>query len=250
MMPRMDGFELLARLREDPRTRRLPVIMLSARAGEEATVEGLDAGADDYLVKPFSGRRAARPRARQPRGRAAARRARGRRARPGARDGGRRAHAPAQPAAARAARGRSAPSWRAATCRPSESLEIGGDFYDATALGDGRVVITIGDVAGHGVLAAAVMGQVRQAVRAYALRGPSPGRADGPPGPARVRLGSRDDHLPVRDPRPGRRDPALLQRRPPAAADPPRRRHAWTASPTVSATRSASRWPTGMRRRR
>ena len=37
-----------------------------------------------------------------------------------------------------------------------ESLEIGGDFYDATALGDGRVVVAIGDVAGHGVLAAAV----------------------------------------------------------------------------------------------
>src|SRR5918994_822884 len=56
----------------------------------------------------------------------------------------------------------------------SESLEIGGDFYDATALGDGRLVITIGDVAGHGVLAAAVMGQVRQAVRAYAFEGHTP----------------------------------------------------------------------------
>ena len=55
MMPGVDGFELLAKLRENPRTRRLPVIVLSARAGEEATVEGLDAGADDYLVKPFSG---------------------------------------------------------------------------------------------------------------------------------------------------------------------------------------------------
>jgi anti-sigma regulatory factor (Ser/Thr protein kinase) len=56
----------------------------------------------------------------------------------------------------------------------SESLEIGGDFYDATALGDGRLVLTIGDVAGHGVLAAAVMGQVRQAVRAYAFEGHPP----------------------------------------------------------------------------
>jgi serine phosphatase RsbU (regulator of sigma subunit)/anti-sigma regulatory factor (Ser/Thr protein kinase) len=56
----------------------------------------------------------------------------------------------------------------------SESLEIGGDFYDATALGDGRLVITIGDVAGHGVFAAAVMGQVRQAVRAYAFEGHPP----------------------------------------------------------------------------
>ncbi len=56
MMPRLDGLGLLARLRNDPRTRTLPVILLSARAGEEARVEGLAAGADDYLVKPFSAR--------------------------------------------------------------------------------------------------------------------------------------------------------------------------------------------------
>ncbi|NHC15587.1 SpoIIE family protein phosphatase [Motilibacter deserti] len=54
MMPKLDGFELLAELRRDARTATTPVVMLSARAGEEATVEGLDAGADDYLVKPFS----------------------------------------------------------------------------------------------------------------------------------------------------------------------------------------------------
>jgi PAS domain S-box-containing protein len=56
MMPRMDGMELLSRLRVDPRTAAVPVILLSARAGEEAKVEALDAGADDYLVKPFSSR--------------------------------------------------------------------------------------------------------------------------------------------------------------------------------------------------
>ncbi|MGC1215680.1 MAG: SpoIIE family protein phosphatase [Micromonospora sp.] len=54
MMPRMDGFALLRALREDRRTAGLPVIVLSARAGEEAAVEGLRAGADDYLPKPFS----------------------------------------------------------------------------------------------------------------------------------------------------------------------------------------------------
>ena len=53
MMPRVDGFELLRRLRADPATRDIPVIMLTARAGQEASVEGLDAGADDYLAKPF-----------------------------------------------------------------------------------------------------------------------------------------------------------------------------------------------------
>jgi len=56
MMPRRDGFGLLQALREAPSTRDLPVILLSARAGEEDSVEGLDAGADDYLIKPFSAR--------------------------------------------------------------------------------------------------------------------------------------------------------------------------------------------------
>jgi signal transduction histidine kinase len=56
MMPRLDGSGLLAAIRADARTRSVPVIMLSARAGEEARIEGLGAGADDYLVKPFSAR--------------------------------------------------------------------------------------------------------------------------------------------------------------------------------------------------
>jgi PAS domain S-box-containing protein len=54
MMPNLDGYGLLKALRGDPRTAHVPVIMLSARSGEEAAIEGLDAGADDYLVKPFS----------------------------------------------------------------------------------------------------------------------------------------------------------------------------------------------------
>ena len=53
MMPRVDGFQLLRALRSDPDTRHIPVIMLTARAGQEASVEGLEAGADDYLAKPF-----------------------------------------------------------------------------------------------------------------------------------------------------------------------------------------------------
>jgi PAS domain S-box-containing protein len=56
MMPGLDGFELLRELRGDLRTRDVPVIFLSARAGEESRIEGLEAGADDYLVKPFSAR--------------------------------------------------------------------------------------------------------------------------------------------------------------------------------------------------
>ncbi|WP_406335983.1 SpoIIE family protein phosphatase [Streptomyces sp. NBC_00203] len=56
MMPRMDGFELVRALRADPRTARLPIVLLTARAGEEESVQGRDAGADDYLAKPFSAR--------------------------------------------------------------------------------------------------------------------------------------------------------------------------------------------------
>ncbi|WP_438007648.1 ATP-binding protein [Sorangium sp. So ce321] len=56
MMPNLDGFGLLRALRGDERTRSVPVIMLSARAGDESRVEGLEAGADDYLAKPFSAR--------------------------------------------------------------------------------------------------------------------------------------------------------------------------------------------------
>ncbi|RIA84037.1 hypothetical protein C1645_832863 [Glomus cerebriforme] len=56
MMPNMNGFELLKNIRSDSSTQLIPVILLSAKAGEEASVEGLDKGADDYLTKPFSAR--------------------------------------------------------------------------------------------------------------------------------------------------------------------------------------------------
>ncbi|WP_118913786.1 SpoIIE family protein phosphatase [Mycobacterium shigaense] len=54
MMPGLDGLQLLTALRRDPRTAALPVLLLSARAGPAASIEGLLAGADDYLVKPFA----------------------------------------------------------------------------------------------------------------------------------------------------------------------------------------------------
>ena len=56
MMPEMDGYALLEELRKDVRTEAVPVMMVSARAGEEARVSGLDAGADDYIIKPFGAR--------------------------------------------------------------------------------------------------------------------------------------------------------------------------------------------------
>jgi PAS domain S-box-containing protein len=54
MMPELDGFGLLRELRSDPKTKTIPIILLSARAGEESRVEGMEHGADDYLIKPFS----------------------------------------------------------------------------------------------------------------------------------------------------------------------------------------------------
>jgi signal transduction histidine kinase len=56
MMPKLDGFGFLKALRADPTLHSLPVILLSARAGEESRIEGLDSGADDYLIKPFAAR--------------------------------------------------------------------------------------------------------------------------------------------------------------------------------------------------
>lgn len=56
MMPEMDGYQLLERLRSDDSTSSIPVVLLSARAGEESRIEGMQSGADDYLVKPFTAR--------------------------------------------------------------------------------------------------------------------------------------------------------------------------------------------------
>lgn len=56
MMPELDGFGLLGAVRSDAELSNTPVILLSARAGEESRIEGLEAGADDYLVKPFTAR--------------------------------------------------------------------------------------------------------------------------------------------------------------------------------------------------
>ena len=56
MMPELDGFGLIEALRADEHLKTVPIILLSARAGEEARVEGMRAGADDYMVKPFSAR--------------------------------------------------------------------------------------------------------------------------------------------------------------------------------------------------
>ena len=54
MLPDLDGVDVCRRIRATPRTKRVPVVFLTARSGQEARVRGLAAGADDYVVKPFS----------------------------------------------------------------------------------------------------------------------------------------------------------------------------------------------------
>src|SRR5690348_1354879 len=56
MLPDVSGLELTRQLKRDPHTRDIPVIMLTARVEEDDRVAGLDGGADDYMVKPFSQR--------------------------------------------------------------------------------------------------------------------------------------------------------------------------------------------------
>ena len=80
--------------------------------------------------------------------------------------------APAQPAARPAPASSTASRWPPATCPVAR--DVGGDWYDAIPLEGGRVGVAMGDVVGHGIGAAALMGQLRHAMRAYALEGHSP----------------------------------------------------------------------------
>lgn len=56
MLPDVSGLELTRQLKRDPETREIPIIMVTARVEEQDRVNGLDGGADDYIVKPFSPR--------------------------------------------------------------------------------------------------------------------------------------------------------------------------------------------------
>ncbi|HEU4974199.1 MAG TPA: SpoIIE family protein phosphatase [Baekduia sp.] len=180
MMPRLDGLGLLTAIRGDAELAGIPVLVLSARAGSEAAVDALDLGADDYVVKPFT---ATELRARV---RSALELARARAVETELQ----REHAlrmedlyvrehrvaealqrsllperlPAEPHLAVAGRYVAA----------EDVAVVGGDWYDAVILNDGSLVLTIGDVAGHGLSAAAVMAQLRSATRGYALRGDDP----------------------------------------------------------------------------
>ena len=107
----------------------------------------------------------------------------------------------------------------------TSELDVGGDWYDAIPLGDGNVGVAIGDVVGHGIEAAAVMGRFRNALRAYVLdgRGPDFGGGAAQPAHAHVRP-ERHGHARVRRARhlDGRWPPGAS--RAPAPARAPRRR--------------------------
>ncbi|MBM0232967.1 SpoIIE family protein phosphatase [Micromonospora sp. STR1_7] len=280
MMPRLDGFGLVRALRADPRTRHVPIVLLSARAGSAEAVAGLSAGADDYLTKPFSGQElVARVRANvelgQLRGQiirrlraladaavavntarstadvlqVAARHAlslaeaarvvvTAAGARSEADAGGTTAADPSFVAELTGTTGEQLGElrvWRAAgddaqaddaaltqlarlvgvrlenaqlyetehriattlqhSLLPrslpqlpgavvasrylpgSADVEVGGDWYDVIALNGDELVLVIGDVVGKGVRAAAAMGQLRNALRAYVLEGFDPGES-------------------------------------------------------------------------
>ncbi len=166
MMPRLDGFGLLRALRADPATTQIPIIMLSARAGEEAAIEGLDSGADDYLIKPFSALELlARVRSNLELERVR-------------REASRQEHRIADELQR---------SMMPSPTISSDSLgiatyyqpgvrgtQVGGDWYDVIEAGAGRTILLIGDVMGRGVRAAAVMSQIRATARAFAQLGLAP----------------------------------------------------------------------------
>ena len=102
----------------------------------------------------------------------------------------------------------------------TRNMEIGGDWYDAFRLPDGRLAVAAGDVMGKGLSAAAGMGRVRNALRALALTDPRPGRRAGRSGPAvhRHRARRAGDHGRLPGVRPGVRGGPGRQRGPSAAA--------------------------------
>jgi signal transduction histidine kinase/serine phosphatase RsbU (regulator of sigma subunit)/anti-sigma regulatory factor (Ser/Thr protein kinase) len=174
MMPRLDGFGLLARMKAEPSLAGVPVIMLSARAGEDGMAEGLEAGADDYLVKPFSARELLARVQVQHRLLQLQRMATEAERRSLARE---RAIADElQHSLLPDVEPHTDALEIATSYRPGvEGTQVGGDWYDVIDLGGGRTALVIGDVMGRGVTAASVMGQIKAAVRALSRLDLTPG---------------------------------------------------------------------------
>ncbi|MEA2296242.1 MAG: hypothetical protein QOE86_3881 [Solirubrobacteraceae bacterium] len=170
MMPGLGGVGLLTRLRAEPSTERLPIILLSARAGQEASVDALAAGADDYLVKPFSALElTARVRANLEMG-ALRERATAHQTALYERE-----HALVEELQRALLPDRlpDLPDVEVAGCYLPASPDdaVGGDWFDVVRLPDERVMVVVGDVVGHGLRAASTMSHLRTATRAYASEG-------------------------------------------------------------------------------
>ncbi|MDG6348369.1 SpoIIE family protein phosphatase [Luteimonas sp. 8-5] len=165
MMPEMNGYELLEHLRGDPAFQHLPVILISALDDADSVVKGIEMGADDHLPKPFNPHIL--------------------RARVGASLARKRLHDREQMHArmlereidiAREIQAGFLPAqlpqpdgWEIAACF-EPARQVGGDFYDAFELGDGRIVFAIADVCDKGVGAALFMALFRSLLRALAER--------------------------------------------------------------------------------
>lgn len=165
MMPEMNGFELLERLKADPRLEHLPVILISALDDTDSVVRGIQMGADDHLPKPFN------PSILRARVDAclAKKRLRDRErlyaeALEREIDIAREIQAGFLPEALP-----DAPGWEIAA-RFHPARQVGGDFYDAFAIDGDRIVLVVADVCDKGVGAALFMALFRSLIRVVAER--------------------------------------------------------------------------------
>ena len=163
MMPEMDGFEVLERLREDPARRHVPVIMISAVDEIDSVVRAIELGATDYLPKPFNAVvLKARVTATLEKKRLEDAERHHARELERELEIGRQIQKDFLPEALPRPEG-----WEiAAAFHPAR--QVGGDFYDAFDLEDGRVAIAVGDVCDKGVGAALFMALFRSLIRSHA----------------------------------------------------------------------------------
>jgi len=169
-MPEMDGYETLRRIKADPATAHIPVIMVSAIDETESVVRCLELGADDYVTKPFNPvLLQARIEASLAKKRLADHRQEMLRALTRELEIGQKIQRGFLPEALPAVAG-----WQlAAHCEPAR--QVGGDFYDAFVLEDGRVALAIADVCDKGVGAALYMAVMRTMLRALLAHSPGSG---------------------------------------------------------------------------
>ena len=184
MMPRMDGFEVLAKMKSDAATRDIPIVIISAHSDMPHILKGIEMGAEDYLPKPFD------PLLLKARVNASLEKKRFRNLEKAYLKGlereleiGRQIQEGFLPREIISPDG-----WQIATFFRA-AREVSGDFYDVFPLADGRLALIIGDVTDKGVGAALYMALFRTLFRSYlstnGFSGAGPGDPSSPPGAAR-----------------------------------------------------------------